>query len=259
MHRDNLHMKKPPWWALVTVAFVFAAATILLGSHWLLPRKAAPGAEAGAAAAGQGLPWQVVAHPDGTSRVMGLHLGSDTLAQARARTGDLLQVALVAPLGEVGTLEALAEPFDAGFISGRLVLSFHVPADTLRRWREGATGSSPMDGGVRRFALRSVDVAEAERAPLAGLSFVPVPRLTAADVRQRFGPPDSERTLDNGATLMSYTALGVAATVAQGQRAVIQYVAPRDAARLEKSAGRGGPGAVRGTPAASAPPAAREP
>jgi hypothetical protein len=252
-------MKKPLWWALGTVAVVFAAATLLAVAQRLQPGKAAPAAEPGPVAAGQGLPWQVVARPDGSSLVMGLHLGRDTLAQARVRCGDILQVALVAPLGEVGALEALAEPFDAGFILGRLVLSFDVPADTLRRWRERAIGSSPMDGGMRRFALRSEDLAEADRVVLAGLSFVPIARLTAADVRQRFGPPDSQWTLENGATSMLYAALGVAATVAQGQRAVIQYVAPRDAARLGRPAERGGFGAARGTPSGSAPPAARDP
>ena len=181
----------------------------------------------------QGLPWQVEPLADGSSRAMGLHLGADTLAQVRLRTGDGLQVALVARLGEVGTLEALAEPFNAAVISGRLVLSFDVPAATLARWREGAPGSTPMEDGVRRFVLRPADAAEAERAPLSGLSFVPTAPLTEADIRLRFGAPATQRTLDGGAVLLLYPQLGVAATVAPGRRGVIQYVAPRDAARLD--------------------------
>jgi len=150
----------------------------------------------------------------------------------RAQLGDRLQPALVAQLGEVGALEALAEPFAAGFVSGRLVLAFDAPADARRRWRDAATGSTPMDGGVRRFALRAQDLAEARSAPLVGLSFLPSVRLTEADVRQRFGAPASTRALDGGALLLHYPAIGVAVTVAPGQRGVIQYVAPRDAARL---------------------------
>ena len=163
---------------------------------------------------------------------MGLHLGTDKLAQVRARTGDGLQVALVARLGEVGVLEALAEPFNAGFVAGRLVLSFDVTAATLNRWRDNSTGSSPMEGGVRRFALRAADLAEAESAALTGLSFIPVARLNEADVRQRFGAPQSQRVLDGGATLLDYGSRGLTATVMPGQRALFQYVAPRDAARL---------------------------
>jgi hypothetical protein len=231
MRRDNADMEKSGWWALGACAAVIALVAVLFR-----PVQTAPAADGQAQQAAQGLPWQVELLPDGSSRVMGLHLGQDTLAQVRERAGDGLQVALVAPLGEVGALEALAEPFNAAFISGRLVLSFDVPASTLRRWREGAVGSAPMEGGIRRFALRAEDLAEAQRAPLVSASFVPLARLAAADVSSRFGPPEAERALEGGATWMVYPRLGVAATVAAGQRGVIQYVAPRDAARLGSAA-----------------------
>jgi len=222
-------MKHPIWWALgAGVAVVVAAFVPPL---WQTLQRA-PGPASGAAAE-QGLPWQVQPLPDGSARVMGIHLGVDTLAQAQARVGDNLQLALVARLGEVGALEALAEPFAAGFVSGRLVLAFDVPPATLARWRAAVSGSTPMDGGVRRFSLRAADLAEARAMPLAGLSFVPGVRLSEDDVRQRFGPPASVQALDGGGQLLRYPALGLAATVAPGQRGLLQYVAPRDmAARL---------------------------
>jgi hypothetical protein len=225
-------MNQASRWAVGAGAAVIVALVAVLAVQALLQPPAPQTAPSAQAAASQGLPWQVDVQADGTSRVMGLHLGADTLAQARARTGDGLQVALVARLGEVGVLEALAEPFNAGFVAGRLVLSFDVPAATLNRWRDGNTGSTPMEGGVRRFALNAADQAEAERAPLSGLSFVPVARLSEDDVRKRFGAPPSQRALDGGAALLSYPAQGLNATVIPGQRAVIQYVAPRDAGRL---------------------------
>ena len=46
-----------------------------------------------------------------------------------------------------------ADPFAAGFVSGRLVLAFDVPPEVLRRWRESAGSSEAMEGGLRRFAL----------------------------------------------------------------------------------------------------------
>ncbi len=218
-------------WAVVGAAAAVGVA-LWLGGRALLQPPAPQTPPSAQAAASQGLPWQVDVQADGTSRVMGLNLGVDKLAQVRARTGDGLQVALVARLGEVGVLEALAEPFNAGFVAGRLVLSFDVPATTLNRWRDGSTGSTPMEGGVRRFALRAADLAEADSAPLAGLSFIPVARLSEGDVRQRFGEPQTQRALDGGATLLGYNGRGLNATVVPGQRAVFQYVAPRDAARL---------------------------
>ena len=219
-------MKNPVRWAAAAfAALLVIALAISAAALRRLPPN--PGA-----APLQGLPWQVEALADGSSRVMGLHLGTDTLAQVRLRTGDGLQVALVARLGEVGVLEALAEPFNAAVIAGRLVLSFEVPAATLARWREGAQGSAPMEDGVRRFTLRPADAAEAERATLSGLSFVPGARLSEDDIRLRFGPPAARRALEGGAVLLRYPQIGVAATVAPGRRGVIQYVAPREAARL---------------------------
>ncbi len=219
-------------WRVAAAALLVAAIGVALGRQ-LLQAPAPQAAPSAQAAASQGLPWQVEVLADGSSRALGLHLGVATLADVRARTAETLQVALVARLGEVGVLEALAEPFNAGFVAGRLVVAFDVPAATLDRWRGASTSSTPMEGGVRRFDLRAADQAEAEQARVTGLSFIPVARLSEADLRQRFGAPARVRPLAAGAALLSYPALGLNATVVPGQRAVIQYVAPRDAARLE--------------------------
>lgn len=228
-------MKPSNRWATGATAVAAVALAAVLAVRALLQPPAPQTPPSAQAAARQGLPWQVEVLADGTSRVMGLHLGAETLAAVRRRTGDALQVALVARLGEVGVLEALAEPFNAGFVAGRLVLAFDVPADTLKRWRDGSTGSAPMDGGVRRFALRVADQAEAEKALLTGLSFIPVARLSEDDVRQRFGPPQNRQALEGGAALLGYALRGLNVTVMPGQRAVLQYVAPRDVARLAQA------------------------
>lgn len=199
----------------------------------------------------QDLPWQATATADGGLRVFGLTLGRDTLADAQQRFGDSLQVALVARLGEVGALEALVEPFNAGFVSGRLVLSFEVAEATLRRWREQAPHSEPMDGGVRRFKLHGDHSGEALRAPIRGLSFVPAVRLSDADVRQRFGAPAAETALaDQGRTLL-YPERGLSVTVAEGRRAVLEYVAPRHFASRWPGA-VGSQGAAASAPVGSA-------
>ncbi|GCL62728.1 hypothetical protein AQPW35_18090 [Rubrivivax pictus] len=179
-------------------------------------------------AAGTGLPWQVSRLGEGRTQVFGLEPGRDTLAQVQARLGDALQVALVARLGEQGALEALADPFMAGFVSGRLVLAFDVPASQLQAWRAGAGSSEPMEGGVRRFKLRADHRQQAAQARLVGLSFLPAVRLTGDDVRQRFGAPAEALDQPGGAQVLLYPELGLSATVAPGQRGVLQYVSPAD-------------------------------
>jgi len=189
---------------------------------------ASPGASQ--ASAGDALPWQAKADADGGLAVFGFKLGRDTLATAKARFGDTLQPALVARLGEVGALEALMEPFSAGFVSGRLVLSFDVSAASLQRWRERAGKSEAMDGGVRRFDMTPDDRAEADGARIAGLSFVPGLQLSEADVRQRFGEPAETLTQADGVRVLLYPAIGMTAAVpASGKtRTALQYVAPRE-------------------------------
>jgi hypothetical protein len=177
---------------------------------------------------GRELPWQAQVRADGTLQVFGLVLGRDTLADAQARFGDGMQLALVARLGETGALEALVDPFNAGFVAGRLVLAFEVPAATLQRWRSATTRSQPMDGGTRRFFLSAADHQEARRAAIVGLSFVPGVRLSDADVRQRFGPPSAVVAQPPAAQVLLYPDRGLAATVAEGSRGVLQYVVPRD-------------------------------
>ena len=233
-------MKHPVVLALAAGLLVLLVAFAL--PLWQMVRGPVPAAGAvlvGVASAASavspdhGLPWQVQPRPNGLTQVFGLVPGQDTLAQVRAHVGDGLQVALVARLGEVGALEALAEPFAAGYVTGRLVLAFEVPGQTLARWRAKAPRSAPMDDGVRRFALLPADQHEALHMPLSGLSFVPSVRLTDADVRQRFGVPAQVLPAASpGGQVLLYPALGLAAAVGPASRGVLQYVAPRDFERL---------------------------
>lgn len=219
-------MKHPIVLALGAGLVVLVAAFVAPLLH--MGRAPAPAAE-------QGLPWQATAQADGTLQVFGLALGRDTLVDAQRRLGDGLRVAVVARLGEVGTLEALADPFAAGFVAGRLVLAFEVAPDMLADWRERAVRSEVMDGGLRRFELAPGDRATARVATIAGLSFVPVLRLSELDIRQRFGAPAEMVALAGGTQVLLYPDRGLAATVADGSRGVLEYVAPREfEARLRK-------------------------
>lgn len=221
-------MRKP--WVLA-----LAAGVIVLLLALALPLLHMGGAGSGLpeddGAPRTGLPWQVSRLPDGRAQVFGLEPGRDTLAQVQARLGDSLQVALVARLGEAGALEALSDPFMAGFVSGRLVLAFDVPGAQLQAWRAGAGSSEVMEGGVRRFKLRADHRTEAAQARLVGLSFIPSVRLTDDDVRQRFGAPAETLAQPGdalGAQVLLYPELGLSISLAPGQRGVLQYVAPRD-------------------------------
>lgn len=223
-------MTRHPLLLALGAAFVVLALAFAM-PLWHMWRGQPGPAGADAQAQAQDLPWMVQALPEGRSQVFGLILGQDTMAQVQRRFDDLLQVALVARVDEVGALEALVEPMAAGHVSGRLVLAFEVPAGLLQAWRAQASGSEVMAGGARRFKLRPQDLAQAQAMPLVGISFLPSLKLSENDMLQRFGQPRQRQALDGDALQLVYAGRGLVATVSgspSGQRSVLQYVTPRE-------------------------------
>lgn len=174
-----------------------------------------------------GLPWQVTLRADGGSQVFGLDLPGTTLGQLRARHADDLRVAVMAGRGEAGALEAYLERHEAGGIAGRLLFAFEVDPAALARWRDSGR-SEQVDADTQRHALGPAALAEADRAPLSGVTFIPGAELDAAVITARFGEP-AER-LRSGARLEHwlYPALGLAVLLDAEGRDLLQYVAPAD-------------------------------
>lgn len=192
------------------------------------------GGRGGSAAPAEGLPWQVELLPGGGSRVFGLAIGSDTLAEAQARWGDDLRIAIVAAHGELGALEASSDRHTAGFLTGRLILSTEVEPALLVHWRQRASKREFVQGGSALETLQADDLAEALRRPIVAIGFVPSANLDAETLRQRFGEP-SERLVLNGLEHWLYPERGLAVLLDPARRELLQYVAPREfEARLRR-------------------------
>lgn len=199
--------------AIVVIAFV--------PSLWLLWTR---GGEAPAAAGGAP-PWQIERVDDDATRVFGLTLGRSALADALPRD-DALQVALVGRGDEVGALEALVDPFAAGFVSGRLIVAADAELALRRAWRERSPQRDAGGDGAWRHRLAPADLGEALRAPVAGLTFIPSAQLDAATLRRRFGEPDKIVRTGERLEHWLYPARGLAITLDAEGREVLQYVAP---------------------------------
>ena len=215
---------------------LFAALAILLAAFapalWRM--AAGPPAQTAAETTTEtGLPWQVQVSAGGGSAVFGLTLPGATLAQARQRWGDDLQVAVMARRGQPGALEAYLENFRAGAINGRLVLAADPGAPAVARLRENSAHNEPVDAEARRYTLRADDLPLALQAPLVGITFIPAAQLDAATLRARFGEP-AERLRDAEGRIEQwlYPALGLAVALDAKGRDVMQYVAPADFERL---------------------------
>lgn len=182
----------------------------------------------------QGLPWQVEPLDDGSSRVFGLTLGRDTLGQARDTLGPDMELAVVVKGKETGTLEMYYSRFSAGVLSGRLILTGDVDDATLMQLRERSGAPRYLDSGARKYHLQPDDLPLAYRAPLQGVTFIPVASIDAETAHKRFGEPAESLRLDEDSVHLLYPRLGLDLMIDAGHRDVLQYVAPRDFARLRE-------------------------
>lgn len=223
-----------PWWQRPSVISA-AVVVALLGAALAWPLLRLSVAPPTLQPEPQDLPWLVRVHEGGGSLVFGLRPGDSTLADVEARFGDNLRVGLIAPNGQPPALEGFVETFQAGFVTGRLVLAFDADPAWLLAAQARAPRNEVGEGGrSRRYGLAQSDLSEARRSPLVGLTFLPAARLDEPTLVLRFGEPAERLRGPGGEQQLLYPALGVAIALppAEGEaakaKALIQYVAPRD-------------------------------
>ena len=187
----------------------------------------------------QDMPWQVSALPGGGSQVLGLTLGEaspgrSTLGDVLQRWGDKVQVAIVAAPNESGTLEAYVDPMQAGFISGKAIITAHLPPEVIQGMRERATKTEYMGGTTRKATLSSADLAEALQAPVTAVSFIPAANLDEDIILSRFGQP-AQRVRSNGhLEHFLYPEKGLDLALDSEGKELLQYVAPAEFERLRQ-------------------------
>ncbi len=185
----------------------------------------------------EGLPWQIEPLPDGRSRVFGVTLGRDTLGDARERLGDDMTLAIIASPGQDDdALEMFYSHYTAGVFSGRLVLAAQLPPETLAQLKARALRAEYTDTGARKFIPAPGDLPTALRAPVTGITFIPVVSIDEAAAVARFGPPAEVLHIDERITHLLYPAKGLDLVIDRKGREVLQYVAPRDFDRLLRPA-----------------------
>ncbi|HEX5312923.1 hypothetical protein [Aquabacterium sp.] len=184
-----------------------------------------------------GLPWQIESLPSGQVRALGVTLGpgGSTLADAQKLWGPNLEIAIIAAPGEAGALEAFVDPAQAGFISGKLVLTLAAPVATVQGMRERALKSEFMESTTRKYTLTPADRQAASAFPVSAMAFIPQANLDAAMVIERFGQPEQRRQVGQGAEAaehLLYPSKGLDLTLNAKGKDVLQYVAPGDFDRL---------------------------
>jgi len=182
----------------------------------------------------KGFPWQIETLPDGNSKVFGLILASSTLGEARERISKEMEIAVIAAPGEPGALEAYYGDYAAGIVAGKLILVADVDQETVARLRGRAVKSEYMDSTTRKYILDPADLALAYRAPIAAITFIPAVNLDEQTVLKRFGTPHERLRTNEHTEHFLYPEKGLDLMLDSRGKEVLQYVAPRQFARLRE-------------------------
>ena len=187
-----------------------------------------------------GLPWQIEILANGNSRVFGLELTHSTLEDARGRFGDGMKIGIVAAQGEAGALEAYYDTVTAGVLLGRMILVATLDPETLTRLRERSSRRVFMNDATYRYHLNREDLSVALRAPIATMTFIPAANLDAETVLKRFGVPKERLRINDQVEHFLYPDQGLDLILDDQGKEVLQYVVPREFARLREPLGQGG-------------------
>lgn len=211
-------------WSLLLVA-LGAAALVLT---FLLPGNDGQTADHGESHA----PWTITPHSDGSSEVFGLHLGTSTLGEALVALGDSAEVALILNRDRPATLEAYLESVSAGFVTGKMVLTASLAAEVTDAMQARAVKIEALPSGARRLRLAADDRQRARAARLDAITFIPSVNLDETTVIQRFGTPGERVRTDARREHFLYADRGLDLMLDGDGKELLQYVAPRDFARL---------------------------
>jgi hypothetical protein len=180
----------------------------------------------------EGLPWQIDVLPDGNTRVFGLTPGVSTLEDAHSRFGVDAQIAMIIAQGETGSVEAYYESVKAGFVTGKMILTLETSLAQREGMLKRAIKAEFMESTTRRIALADVDLLELGKAKISAIAFIPSANLSEEVIVQRFGTPVERIRSSEQTEHFLYPARGLDLRLDAKGKELLQYVAPREFARL---------------------------
>ena len=175
------------------------------------------------------LPWQVERHPDGTSTVFGITLGSAPLREAQEKFGVAEGIALfVSPDGEK-SLEAYFGNVTLGPLRAKIIATVQADAEQLERWSGLARDRQATRSGAAKLVLPDRLKAAALEYPLASLTYIPAyAGLDEQAIEGYFGSPARRQRVDAGTVQWFYPDIGVDVLIDADGKEVFQYRPPRD-------------------------------
>jgi hypothetical protein len=173
-----------------------------------------------------GLPWQIDLLPDGSTQVFGLQIGVSRLSDAYQILGSDMELAIIAASDEKGDLEMYYGHYQAGLLSGKLVLQTKASEQNIKNWRDNAVKSEYMaTGQAKKYFLSEDDLPQVLTEVITGLTFIPAVNLDEEVILARFGEPD-KRIQRPEVMHYLYPAKGLDIALHDDSKEVLQYVLP---------------------------------
>lgn len=203
---------------------ILALVALVLGAFWIF----LPAPDTDSLLQRQDLPWQVETLADGSSRVLGLHLGRSTLRQAIDKFGPYEELALFEGTDGVRSMEVWFGDVQFGPLKAKLGASLEVDQEDLRTLAKRAVDRKGSPTGDWKLFLKSDDRILQEDRRISGVTYIPAYGGLEADFfRQRLGEPAAWRELEEGGVQWFYPKKGISLLLDAKGKEVLEYVAPK--------------------------------
>ena len=210
--------------AAIVLVFALILLSPLLLSH-NLQHKTAVGISM--------LPWQIEQTDNDNIRVFGIIPQHTTLQQAISQFGQQSgDLAVMAPSGKQALLEMYFESFQAGFISGKMVLTLAAPEDLINTLKTAASETTHTPGLYDKYSISRENSSAVMNLPIQVITFIPSARLDENTITQRFGEAQEILSLPENQTAFLYPEKGLGILRSARQPTVLQYIAPGEFHRI---------------------------
>ncbi len=181
------------------------------------------------------LPWQIKVFDDGTSQVLGVHLGSSTLEQVEQQFQEPSEVSMFATDDGKRVVEAFFNSVTLSGLKAKVVVTLGLSEAQLQNIYDRGERISTLAEGKRKISLSGEDLQKARATPVVALTYLPRTDLEESVVIKRFGQP-GEKIAEPGGQKQHwlYPRKGLDVVLDQEAKDVLQYVAPRDFEKLRQ-------------------------
>lgn len=175
------------------------------------------------------MPWQIEPQADGTAKVLGIHLGQSTLADAITRYGRPEGLALFVNREGNMSLEAFFDSIKSGPLSAKLILTLQANPEELKALAARALTSEASPSGDHKILLAEADKPLQAQRLVRSITYIPgFSGLDADFFRPRFGEPKAWQRNSESSVSWYYPDRGLSILIDAEGKEMLQYEAPRD-------------------------------